>query len=331
MDNTKEYAPIIIPTLNRYEHLKRCLESLERCKGANYTDVYVALDYPPSIKYVDGWEKINAYLQEKEINNKFGHLYVIRRERNYGVNPGYGNSSVLLKEIREKYEYYIFSEDDNEFSRSFLEYMNACLVRFIDDERIVKVCGYNFPMQMPNMYKNNFYISKRYCAWGMASWTKKLQPINKYYDFDLLCSILRNNSTYNRLKKIYPRGINLIYSMLKHRKFYGDAISEIYAYLEDKYFILPTVSKVRNHGNDGTGVHSLRMNKEQNKFYSEQFIDQSADFEFTNDIFSYEPINLENDNFIPRTTLKSIYKIIVMEFDIWLLRHFNFLPKSKYI
>ena len=46
------YAPVIIVTLNRYEHFKRCLDSLEKCTGANKTDVYVGLDYPPSEKYV---------------------------------------------------------------------------------------------------------------------------------------------------------------------------------------------------------------------------------------------------------------------------------------
>ena len=61
----KQYAPVWIPTLNRFEHFKRCLESLERCTGADKTDVYVGLDYPPSDKYVEGWKKIDAYLAEK--------------------------------------------------------------------------------------------------------------------------------------------------------------------------------------------------------------------------------------------------------------------------
>ncbi len=48
------YAPVLIPTLNRYEHFKRCLESLELCTGADKTDVYVGLDFPPSEKYHKG-------------------------------------------------------------------------------------------------------------------------------------------------------------------------------------------------------------------------------------------------------------------------------------
>lgn len=62
----KQYAPVLIPTLNRYEHFKRCLESLERCTGADMTDVYVGLDYPTSDKYRKGWQKIDLFLKEKE-------------------------------------------------------------------------------------------------------------------------------------------------------------------------------------------------------------------------------------------------------------------------
>ena len=61
----KTYAPVLIPTLNRYEHFKRCLESLEKCTGAEHTEIFVALDYPPSEKYKEGWSKICKYLEEK--------------------------------------------------------------------------------------------------------------------------------------------------------------------------------------------------------------------------------------------------------------------------
>lgn len=50
------YSPVIIPTLNRYEHFRECLESLEHCVDADKTTVYIGLDYPPSEKHVDGWK-----------------------------------------------------------------------------------------------------------------------------------------------------------------------------------------------------------------------------------------------------------------------------------
>lgn len=40
------FAPVIIPTLCRYEHFKECLESLSRCTWAEKTEVYIGLDYP---------------------------------------------------------------------------------------------------------------------------------------------------------------------------------------------------------------------------------------------------------------------------------------------
>lgn len=327
----KNYAPVIIPTLNRYEHFKRCLESLERCTGAEYTEVYVALDFPPSDKYRKGWEQIDTYLAEKVKKNAFKHLNVVKRDRNYGVGHQNSNSMTLVRDVRQTTETYIFSEDDNEFSPCFLEYVNICLNRFMDDDRIIKVCGYNFEVTLPEMYRNNFYLSKRGCAWGTGSWTRKQVEQEKYNDLEYLRKIIQNNESYSLLKERYPRGISLIHSMLKLKKIHGDATWEIYCALEDKYMILPTVSKVRNHGNDGTGVHSLKIDESQNKFYAEQPIDNSYKFEFTNDIFTYEPVYMHNKNYKTPTSLRTIYKSLVCKLDIWLLRKFNFMPKSKYI
>lgn len=55
MEN-KLLIPICIPTCNRYEHLKRCVESLSKCTLASETDLIISVDYPPSDKYVDGNE-----------------------------------------------------------------------------------------------------------------------------------------------------------------------------------------------------------------------------------------------------------------------------------
>ena len=55
------YAPVIIPTLNRHEHLIRCINSLKRNPLAKETELYISLDYPPAEKYVDGYLKIKKY------------------------------------------------------------------------------------------------------------------------------------------------------------------------------------------------------------------------------------------------------------------------------
>ena len=52
--------PVYIPTLNRYEHFRNCVESLARCTHADKIELVVGLDYPPSEKYVEGWKKIST-------------------------------------------------------------------------------------------------------------------------------------------------------------------------------------------------------------------------------------------------------------------------------
>ena len=54
MQEIREYAPILIPTLNRYEHFKRCVESLAKCTHAEKTELVIGLDYPPSERYQKG-------------------------------------------------------------------------------------------------------------------------------------------------------------------------------------------------------------------------------------------------------------------------------------
>lgn len=126
-------APVIIPTLNRYSHFKQCLDSLELCTLADKTIVYVALDFPPSEKYIDGWRKIDNYLRDKESHNNFRKLIVYRRKTNCGVGNIQSNSNLLQAEMRDKYESYIFTEDDNVFSPNFLVYMNTCLEKYKDN------------------------------------------------------------------------------------------------------------------------------------------------------------------------------------------------------
>ena len=51
---SKSMYPILIPTLDRYEHFKKCIESLAKNTHANKTELVIGLDYPPSEKYMDG-------------------------------------------------------------------------------------------------------------------------------------------------------------------------------------------------------------------------------------------------------------------------------------
>ncbi len=265
----KTFAPVAIPTLNRYEHLKRCLESLERCTGADKTDIYVGLDYPPAEKYKEGWEKVDNYLREKEENNAFHKLLVTRHPKNYGAID---NIEFLYNQVKESYDSYILTEDDNEFSPNFLEYMNKGLDKYKDDDRVFSICGYNYPVDM-NGYNKNVYCFHGCAAWGVGKWA------NKFPDLTLKDVQRMARNPLNLLKVLFkaPDIFITLIMMLRRKEFFGDTSYVFYSVVNKKVSIFPTISKVRNRGHDGTGIHGMIHGDD---IYLNQEIDDAKIFEY---------------------------------------------------
>ena len=65
------YAPIMIPTLCRYEHLVKCVESLAANSLASETELYIGLDYPTKESHWEGYRKIEQYLVSIEGLSKY--------------------------------------------------------------------------------------------------------------------------------------------------------------------------------------------------------------------------------------------------------------------
>ena len=253
--NTTKYAPVLIPTLNRYVHFKLCIESLEKCKGAEHTDVYVALDYPPSDKYVDDWKKVDAYLQEKEKTNGFKSLIVHRRKENYFFS-GRGNLESLIKDLPTDVDCYILSEDDNEFSPCFLDYMNQNLQKYKEDESIFCICGY---LSMKDSCDSRIYSqfkSERYVAWGIGCWKDKYQDFLSFYNKTKVLDFVNSTKVQKYYKDDKRESILAsIVAIANGAPLLGDVVLGAYMRYKDMYCILPTKSMVRNHGWDGSGSH----------------------------------------------------------------------------
>ena len=248
-----EFAPVIIPTLNRYEHFRNCLESLESCKYSDKTDVYVALDFPPSQKYIEGWERIDNYLHDKESNNSFKSLTVFRRKENYYFS-GKGNASSAIKELLNVYDRYIFSEDDNVFSSRFLEDINVGLEKYRDVHDIFAICGYCHPYDFDkNKYDGNCVRLQEMSAWGYGTWVDRLysKETKKKLIQDYVNDVdLRWHFTKRRAD-IYT---GLLY-MKSRNVIWGDCFYTADLYKTNRYCLFPLLSLVQNHGWDGTGTH----------------------------------------------------------------------------
>lgn len=284
-------AAVIIPTLNRLEHLRTTLESLKNCIQANQTDVYIGLDYPPSDKYQSGYEKVKSYL-EKEDFNCFRSFNIFKREENFGL---FRNMCELRNYVMQTHDTFITMQDDIEVSKNFLVYINEALECYKNDDNIVAVSGYSYPLKWAktsdtNALKTNYVAAE----WGIGFWKNKFQKLEK---------LLLNDYLYNGFIKAYKEEkLDLMIdacikdysatilnpydknSMLRN---VCDVSMRIYLPLDNKFVIMPVVSHTRNHGFDGSGLFcgEFKTEKLDNKFadtynYDMQPIDNSDNYRF---------------------------------------------------
>lgn len=260
------YAPVVIATLDRCSHFSRCIDSLNKCSCAEHTEVYVAIDYPIKESQIDGNNQIISYLNSHP-KFSFKNLIIIKREKNLGASANFDD---LIKRAFVKYDRVILSEDDNEFSPNFLKYMNTCLTKFKETPSVISISGYNYPIDMSG-YEYSGFASSHYCAWGVGLWREKIRDLSKSLSFKDIIS-LRNIAI---LWKRYPAFAFRVPKMIISGNYSQDscieALSIIYGYVS----IFPKISKVRNLGNDGSGVHKALQGGDQ---YSFQIIDEQEDF-----------------------------------------------------
>lgn len=262
------YAPIYIPTLCRSEHFKKCIESLKENTWAKYTDVYIALDYPPNEKYRDGYEKICQYLNESDFSC-FNSFNVVKREKNYGARL---NSRKMREFISEKYDRWLYAEDDILFSPIFLEYMDKALEKYKNDESVIGVNGYSYPLPYKvhkkdaNVFKQKYTFS----MWGAGFWKSKYfkieDQLNDGYMYDCYKEVKENGKLNQLLRGRY---YDYMFHALTNRSVYfihpSDMSIGVYMTFNDLYVITPIQSKTRNCGFDGTGLCCQNITEIDNK------------------------------------------------------------------
>lgn len=306
------YAPIIIPTLNRIEHLKRCIRSLQNNAWAKNAPLIISVDYPPEEKYVSGYKKICEYL-EAGIDG-FQSVDIIYQQSNLGA---YGNEEYLQDYVKKKYDRYIFLEDDIEVSPNFLEYINKGLMIFENNEDIFAICASGIRGQQKS--KTNIMLTQNFSAHGYGTWIHKreecISKLNRCY----IERVAKKGSALIKLAWMDPELIYAIQSAIfRKERLYQlpdgeipiiDQMIKIYLISEGKYAVAPLMPKSRNWGYDGSGVNCLR---DENYDATNEKIDISNRFEY---IDSYP---WEKENVSKRYSLETICRILVAFFKLWL-------------
>lgn len=256
MEKGKIYAPVIIPTCNRYQHLKKCIESLAACTHAEDTELYISVDYPPNESYRQGWKEVKEYVQNIQ---GFKEVHLWLQDSNLGSGK---NGTFLVDKVFEEHTYLIFTEDDNVFAPAFLDYMNKMLVRFEKDPRVLSISGFS----LSNFhYSSKIYKSYTFMPWGNGKWKDKwyyLQGLDQpqiYEEYSK--NIFKNIRLYFYNKGVFCGYVTRLTRRI-HNYYMTDSTQTLLFYLLGCYSIFPTKSLVRNLGFDGSGIHCVRGPKD---------------------------------------------------------------------
>lgn len=307
------FYPVVIPTLNRYTHFKRCVESLAMNTHADKTELIIGLDYPPSEKYVEGYRKIKEYIPTIK---GFGKVTVFKRKENFGAIK---NGQALSDYAFKNYEAIIFTEDDNEFSPCFLDFLNKALEKYKDDNRVSSVKGYN-RVQYYSITDKNILFMHNCGAWGFGQWKRKRFMLQA--DIESARRILQSTKQSWKIFRTSPAIFSMLLAMVKKNALWGDVIFACLNILNDRYQICPRISMVRNWGVDGSGLHSG-----VDDTYSRQVI-QTAPYFDLDDVEPGSDPNTENTNALfynkmPDNRFRAWYHIILtaMKYLVYRLYH----------
>lgn len=237
-------APIVLFTYNRLWHTQKTIEALLRNPLAKNSELIVYSDAARNAENADDVAAVREYLSSI---SGFWSLSIVLRDKNFGLA-----TSIIhgVTEVLTKYDCVIVLEDDLVTSPYFLSYMNEALERFKEDERVISIHGYVYPVTpLPEA----FFLPGADC-WGWATWRRGWElfnPDGEYLLRKLRCHKLEKafdfNGSYGYTNMLIDQiaGVNDSWAI----RWYASA------FLQEKLTLYPGRSLVRNIGNDSSGTH----------------------------------------------------------------------------
>lgn len=238
-------APIALFAYNRPEHLHRALESLAENLLARQSELYIFSD---GAKDADSAERVAQVRRVIAGARGFKNVTPVLRERNFGLARSIIDGVGRLCGTHGKV---IVVEDDLVLSPYFLDYMNDALLMYENEDRVISVHGYVYPIKAE--LPETFFLRGADC-WGWATWQRGwnvFEPDGSRLLARLQASGLANtfdfdgNYGYTRMLEEQIAGTNDSWAIRWHAS----------AFLANMLTLYPGRSLVINDGADGSGTH----------------------------------------------------------------------------
>lgn len=240
-------APVTLFVYNRPDHTRKTVEALLENDFASETDLIVFSDAARTAINEVSVAQVRQY-----VNNicGFKSVTIYNRSHNHGLARSIvsGVSTVL-----EKHDRVIVLEDDMVTSPYFLAYMNEGLDQYSEDERVISIHGYIYPVN--RSLPEAFFLQGADC-WGWATWRRGWSLFNPD-GRQLLDELRRRKLTksfdfngaykFTQMLEDQTQGKNDSWAV----RWYASA------FLAGKLTLYPGRSLVHNFGNDSSGTHCV--------------------------------------------------------------------------
>lgn len=238
-------APIVLFVYNRAEHTRRTIEALKQNLLAKESELVVFSDAPKTELHADKVREVREYIRQVE---GFKSITIVEREVIYGLARSIIDG---VTTIVNEYGRVIVLEDDMVTSPYFLIYMNEALEKYADDDRVVSIHGYVYPVE--RHLPEAFFLRGADC-WGWATWRRGWACFNSDGEF------LLNELKRRKLIRAFDLNGSYPYSEMLEGQIKGDNDSWAVrwyasAFLDGKLTLYPGRSLVHNIGNDNSGTH----------------------------------------------------------------------------
>lgn len=243
-------APILLFVFNRPEHTQKTIQSLKKNELAPNSRLFIYSDAAKDKHHEINVEKVRSYI--KNIDG-FKDITIIENDYNLGLA-----TSVItgVTNIVKEFGKIIVLEDDLVTSPYFLNFMNASLDYYRDENKVWHISGWNYPF-----YKNNcedvFFWRLMNC-WGWATWSDRWEFFEKNSN-----KIIKDFSTADIRRFNIDDTENFWNQVLENDKGKINTWAIFWyavIFKQNGLCLNPYKSFVLNIGNDGSGTHSAYTN-----------------------------------------------------------------------
>ena len=164
---SNEPAPILLFVYQRPDHTRRTLEALKNNDLANLSTLYIYSDGPKDGAGEANHQKIQEVRKIIREKKWCKEVYIIEST----TNKGLANS--IISGVSEKVNEFgkvIVLEDDLLTSKGFLKFMNNALDRYLLDEKVMQISGFQFPLDLQDSGSSLFLSFAS--SWGWATWKR---------------------------------------------------------------------------------------------------------------------------------------------------------------